>query len=497
MKSYVGCDYWPTVLANPAWSVFDFAVVVANAGDEAADVDVTGPDGAHETASVAPNAIAKVYLPWVSQLKGGEADSCGNTPSAVGTAIVPKGAYHLVATRPVTVYQFNALEYKGSGGPPGKSWSACPGNTPCSTTGKAIGCFSFSNDASLLLPSTAMTGNYRFTGAPGTSFSILGVTAVEVGGYVGITAVEDGTHVTVSLSSIAHTVGGGGVPAGSAGQNIQFVLGAGDVAQIITDTNAKSNDLSGSLVQADKPIQVLTGVQCANYPATSSACDHVEESVLPAETLGKHYVVTVPTAPSGAAVGHIVRLYGNQDGTTLTYAPSKPAGCPDTLAAGQVAPCGANDAIVKTSFEVSGDKEFGVVSLMLGASIQDPGVEPDQQRGDPSVSQMVAVEQWRAKYVFLAPDDYDTSYADIAAPPDAHLTLDGQPVGATIAPISNAFGVYRVKLDSGEKGAHVLQADKPVGIQVMGFGAYTSYQYPGGMNLDAIAPPPPPPPPPK
>jgi len=116
--------------------------------------------------------------------------------------------------------------------------------------GKAVGCFSFSNDASLLLPSTAMTGNYRFTGAPGTSLSILGVTAVEVGGYVGVTAVEDGTHVTLRLSSIAHTVGGTGVAAGAPGQDIQFVLDAGDVAQIITDTAAQSNDRSGSLVQA-------------------------------------------------------------------------------------------------------------------------------------------------------------------------------------------------------------------------------------------------------
>src|SRR5688572_13989327 len=31
-KSYVGCDYWPTVTANGVWSIFDFAVVVSNVG---------------------------------------------------------------------------------------------------------------------------------------------------------------------------------------------------------------------------------------------------------------------------------------------------------------------------------------------------------------------------------------------------------------------------------------------------------------------------------
>jgi hypothetical protein len=38
----------------------------------------------------------------------------------------------------------------------------------------------------------------------------------------------------------------------------------------------------------------------------------------------------------------------------------------------------------------------------------------------------------------------------------------------------------------------VLVSDKPVGLQVMGYGSYTSYQYPGGLNLGLIAPPPPP-----
>ena len=33
--------------------------------------------------------------------------------------------------------------------------------------GATVGCFSFSNDASLLLPSSAWTGNYRVTGQAG------------------------------------------------------------------------------------------------------------------------------------------------------------------------------------------------------------------------------------------------------------------------------------------------------------------------------------------
>ena len=48
----------------------------------------------------------------------------------------------------------------------------------------------------------------------------------------------------------------------------------------------------------------------------------------------------------------------------------------------------------------------------------------------------------------------------------------------------------RHKLGPGNSGAHTLTSTQPVGIQVMGYGAYTSYQYPGGSDLTAIAPPP-------
>ena len=37
------------------------------------------------------------------------------------------------------------------------------------------------------------------------------------------------------------------------------------------------------------------------------------------------------------------------------------------------------------------------------------------------------------------------------------------------------------------RGQHDLRANKPVGIQVYGNGSYPSYQYPGGLNLKAIA----------
>src|SRR5262245_25430537 len=76
-RTYVGCDYWPTVLANNVWPIFDYAVVVANGQSVEAQVTVTGPNGVNQSTTVQPGSLAKIYLPWVTDLKGPDTDTCG------------------------------------------------------------------------------------------------------------------------------------------------------------------------------------------------------------------------------------------------------------------------------------------------------------------------------------------------------------------------------------------------------------------------------------
>jgi hypothetical protein len=479
--SYIGCDYWPTVVGNQAWSVFDFAVVVANAGDADAQVTVTGPASTNTTVTVPMGSLQKIYLPWVASLKGPDQDECTIGTPMTASVKAASSAYHLVSSVPVSVYQFSALEYKGGGGPTGKVWDACPGNKPCvANFGASVGCFAFTNDASLLLPSTAMTGTYRVTGHGGW-------TAAMYGAYFAVTGTRDGTLVQVKISKTGHVLPGGGIAATSAGGMLTFSLNAGDVAEIVGDP-IDASDLSGSLVRASAPVQVITGIQCLYVPDDAPACDHTEESNFPAETLGTDYVVTQPTGPNGNPVGHLVRIYGNFDGTHLAYSTAVPTGCPTTIDAGQVVDCG----ILDVDFEVKGDHAFAVGMWSQGASVVDPmNLAPDQ-RGDPDQTMATAVEQYRSKYVFLAPDDYDVSYLDVIAPAGTALNLDGAAVTAPFTAVgSGTYGVYRVPLGPGQAGAHVLTSGKPVGIQVMGYGSYTSYTYPGGLDLAPIAPPPP------
>ncbi len=330
-----------------------------------------------------------------------------------------------------------------------------------------------------------MTGNYRITGQTGwVDTTDPSMPKPYAGPLFAVTGTADGTDVTVNLAPTAKIMGGGGVPNTNGGGSVTFSVNAGDVVEII---GSADSDFSGSLVKATKPVQVIAGISCSQSPIGKVACDHMEESVFPAETLGKRYFVTAPTSPKGNVVGHVVRIYGNADGTTLTYPSGKPGGAPTTIAAGQVADLG----IVNQSFEIVGDHEFAVGSFQLGAELVDPNTISPKQQGDPAQSLATAVEQYRKKYVFLAPADYEVSFVDVVQPLGATLTLDGNTVGIKPTAIGSGFGVARIQLGAGNGGAHLLSATAPIGIQVMGYGAYTSYQYPGGLNLDAIAPPPP------
>ena len=99
---------------------------------------------------------------------------------------------------------------------------------------------------------------------------------------------------------------------------------------------------------------------------------------------------------------------------------------------------------------------------------------------------MVTPEQFRESYTFLAPTDYDANFADVLIPASAtEVLIDGMAVTAT-EEVAPGWMLARVPLGGTAGGAHVLTADVPVGLQVMGFGHATSYYYPGGLNLKVI-----------
>ena len=428
--SYIGCEYYPTVVQqfdgyNNA-PTYEYAVAVANTSDQVAKVTVTRGGNMVAQVDVQPTSVQLVKLPWVSELSSGYG----------GSTVVADGAYRLRSTNPVTVYQYNPLTV------------------------------TFTNDASLLLPTNTWTGNYLVAAWPTWSF---GGNAVP--GLYAVTAREDDTEVTLHPSATGKIIkAGGGVSATGDGV---VMLGEGDVLQVLSDYNG---DVTGTIVEATKPIQVIGGHKCTNVPLNVTACDHLEESMFPIETLAKEYVVVPPVqVPNDAQEkGQIVRIIASEDDTNLVFTPDQPVA--KTLAK-------AGDFVEIPStiarFVVSADKKILVSQYMVG---QDGGYGTS----DPAMLLAVNPLQWRQSYLFHAPTNWQANYVDILAPKGAAVTVDAvnvddwQPVGASDYQISH------VKLANANAGNHSVDADVGVGISVYGVLSYGSYWYPGGLDLDVI-----------
>jgi hypothetical protein len=450
-KSYIGCDYYPTVTANLVGTQFHFAAAVSNTTANSATVTVTQGANTLSSVTVAANSVQVIQLPWQLTLKGPASLNGVSFPSSVKVA---QGAYRLRSTQPVVVYQFSPLEYTTGG--------------DCNTNQNAC---SFSNDASLLLPANAWTGTYRVAARHHFYSS---------SGFYAVTASQDNTKVTVAAAP-----GGGGVKAGVPGINTsgngQVVLNAGDVIEVVTSGNdgipTNPDDVTGTLVTADKPVQVIGGHQCTYIPDGTGYCDHLEESMFPYESLANDYIVAAPLIPTGGTTPKVemVRIVATQPGTTLTYDPPQPG------APGAIALAGAWVELASSAkdFKISANQPIMVVQYMEG---QDAG----GNAGDPAMSLAVATSQFRKSYLFHAPTNYETSYVNIIALTGTTVNLDGAAV-AGFTPIgATGYSVARKSLSNAGTGNHTADSTEGFGISVYGYGQYTSYWYPGGSDLTVL-----------
>jgi len=449
--SYIGCEYYPTVTANDVDNRFEFAVAVSNTG--AAEATVTIDGGALPTSVTLTVPVGRVVtqtLPWQRTLKGCNSmdqRQCG--PVTGSSAHVPGGAYRLRSTQPVTVYQFNPLDY---------------GTPDCDAC-------SFTNDASLLIPVNAMGTDYVAATYQAWDSTSLPNTVGLSPSLLAITATRDVTRVTVTPT--ASSAAGDGVPGLAAGTARTLILNRGDVVQLM----AMRGDFTGSWIVADAPVQVLGAHYCTQIPQGTSACDHLEESMFSIDRLGASYLVTAPAVPSlPDGKVEVVRIVATDQDTTLTFDP--PVQPPTTIArAGEFVELPATAA----SFRVTASKKVLVAQYMTG---QGAG----GNTGDPAMALAVPIAQYRTSYQFHAPTNYPSNYVNITAPTGATVRLDGAdvrgftPIGAT------GFGVARVVLSSAGTGDHVVTASQPVGVSVYGYGRFTSYWYPGGLQLDVIDP---------
>ncbi|RLB45923.1 MAG: hypothetical protein DRI90_27895, partial [Deltaproteobacteria bacterium] len=376
--SNVGCHFWAVDMPNlPPRDSYVFAVVISNPSTSAtANIEIFDKNGGTEqlilSGTVAPRDVT------VFNLSGSSSGQQGHYPGDagfLGTGISLGRAFRLQADLPVVAVQFNPI-------------------------GGASG---YTTDASLLLPAHVI----------GTHYIHL---AWDQGYGEGSNLMVVGTadNTTVTITPTVNTVAGqNGLPAMTAGQPTQVIIGQYDYIQL--STGPSNVDLSGSTIVTSAPVAVFGGHTCANIPTTSTtACDHVEEQIFPLTTWGREYVAARNPIRGGEPM--LWRIVGSEDNTTLTFDPPVAIGASTTINKGQV-------------IQFEDDQDFYVsanggpvlvAGYMLGcSSVTGASGCP----GDPYMVLMVPVEQFQPDYVLLVDSSYDEDFVKLVRPVGADVEV--------------------------------------------------------------------------
>jgi hypothetical protein len=517
-RDYEGCDYWAVDLDNAvvnnqgAASAQQYSVVVSNASALDADVNVeiwcTAEDAANPATPCTPGQPYIVEGPI--HLGPGDLKVIDLDPREVDGSTRPElndgpgtfqssHAYHIVSNAPLIAYQFNPLENVGV----------------------------FSNDASLLLPSEALSDSYLVASWPQTLARTSDANTnagIHLRAFLSIVGIEDGTTVDIGLST--RVLGGGGVPATEAGQTLTVELDRFDVVNLETD--GFNADFTGTNVHARglKKVAVFTGSEAADSPrfdtlATRSCCaDHLEEQVFPEDSFGTHFAAVKTPSRSKLvdAAGWDVavvpdepeywRILSSRADTVVTTNLPTPL---DRFTLGR-----GESKFLETTRDFLAEANAPIALLQVPASQQATGIPstlPGGERppgGDPSMIWVPPVEQWRDRYLFLVPNKYAFDTILIAAPASAHLIYDGlpidmvttcehKPIGMQEPPGGGALVEYvaiRCQLSfpvpggagAQDDGVHLVTAmgGERFGLVVWGWDSFVSYGYPAGSNVDRI-----------
>jgi hypothetical protein len=295
---------------------------------------------------------------------------------AENTQLVPAGAYRVTSDAPIVTYFFNSDDLDRAAA---------------------------SSAATVLFPTHVLGRRYIVANMP----QITNFQQPEDGGIarasVAVVATVDGTMVTVTAST--NLMEGAGIVPMVAGDMQTLTLNAGDVLQL--ETLMDGDDMTGTEIDADQPVSVFVGHECALGGPGSGAlfCDHTEEALLPLQAWGKDYVAP-RLIPNGDADDEPSQwqVVASEDGTTVTA--TAPAGVtldppgPFALDAGDsvmitargqctnTASCFSNPSAPPGDFVVSADKPILLMQYTMG---------------EPSQTTAVPTEQYLPEYLFLSP----------------------------------------------------------------------------------------------
>ncbi len=509
----LGCDFrvstpghYPNLTAPPCFAVFVTnawprpAMVTVSLGGTSYDVGQFGripQNGQPESAwpaipatGIPVGEVGVLFLshdPSATLVETGQSLACPVTPAlSVGTVLAGSGvseAFHIGSDTPISGYDM--LPYGGA-----------PSHVP---------------SAQLLFPTTAWGTNYVMIATPPGSYATPGPL------WGQILATEDNTSVQVLPAVDLPAAGDNSFLAAPANVAVTFAIpAAGQTLQ--WELAPGSNDLSGTVVLADKPVAVFAGNRFyRNQPMPAPGGDSTHQQNLAVDTMGHLYAAapfeTRRDDMQPEPIGY--RVVGAISGTTLSYDPAV-TGAPTSLTQGQVVDFEATGPFQISSQDA--DHPFTLAQVMRsshfitdGGGTIRAGSTADLHGwpytlGDEEFVVLLPPAQFLQHYVFFTDPSYPTtnlvitrSHTD-AGFHDVDLdclgTIGGwQPVGSGGQYEVATVDLIRAGVSVGSclNGRHTAASDGPFGIVVWGLDAYSSYAYPAGGNAaqltDLVVPP--------
>ncbi len=327
------------------------------------------------------------------------------------------------------------------------------------------------NDASMLLPEEALR----------TDYVIASFVAQLEPSYFDVIAIEDDTVVT--WTPLVGATAGNGFPIDpvKAGKTGEIHMNRFDEARIAASSedepNVLNRDVSGTIVHANKPIWVVGASRCSRIPNGKEACDHLQEQMLPIDYWGNTYVGA--PSPKRNDEPHIWRVFaGAKDGVTVTVDP--PVVEPIVLSKrGEWVEFQVPNGV---GFVLEGDGPFMPVQYLAGFATSG-------KIGDPSMYQMIPVEQFLERYVFVTGEGYHVHYVQIIRHKGgADVTVDD-----VLVTDYDSIGDFEVADVEIEQGPHLAESEGEFGIIQVGYTigssalGISSYAYPGGMKVEQIS----------
>ncbi|MEE2643476.1 MAG: IgGFc-binding protein [Myxococcota bacterium] len=506
-RSYIGCEYLAVELPNVTSATTPdtaSAVVIGNPDEsEPVRVTVTAPDGALAaligSRRVTPPEDENLmsFLPQTIQSEVrdsqgaivaqgfAQADALEIPPGGLATLLLPQqewgegsmvraAAYRVNSDAPVSAYQFNPY---------------------CCN-------YSFSNDASLLIPTSALDTRYRFLGVPTW---LRDFTVSPSPGAMAVVASENGTRVQIQSSAQTLPESGGRLQAQGPGRwearldaNEVLLLRSGSAPATLFEVPPQP-DLSGSVIEASAPVALFSTHDCAFYPSNLSACDHLEEQLFPTSTWGNQFALIPPVQRSNNPNEKVYwKIIAEGEGATVRLSvppaafegsgpgyPGVPS-CLDLIDPAEplsirLGAAGFCEMSARGPLLIEGDQSMMVLGIISGQG-STGSLGFGDQAGDPAIFLVPPVRQFRSRYQFLAPDTYANDFVTLVFTNGTQIELDGAPVDLSGAESIGESG-YLYQHISLEDGAHRLGGTAPFGILVFAFDDFVSYAFTGGLNL--------------